>query len=90
MVLENKLGLSSSAELHEAEERLTKARAVEIFNQELLKGKKPGSFETLSFIHGHLFQDVYDFAGKLRQVDICAVPTGCGRKNRRYAAIELR
>ncbi len=70
MVLENKLGLSSSAELHEAEERLTKTRAAELFAQNLLDGREPGSFETLSFIHGYLFQDVYAFAGELRQVDI--------------------
>lgn len=70
MVLENKLGLSSSAELYEAEERLTKIRAAELFVDGLLDDKQPGTFETLAFIHGYLFQDVYDFAGTVRNVDI--------------------
>ena len=70
MVLENRLGLTSTSELHVAEERLTKTRAAEIFTQDLLADKKPGSFETLAFIHRHLFQDVYDFAGELRPVNI--------------------
>lgn len=70
MVLENKLGLSSSATLWDAEERLTKKRAAELFAEGLLKGRTAGTFETLAFIHGHLFQDLYDFAGQMRAVDI--------------------
>ncbi len=70
MVLENKLGLSSSAALYEAEERLTKARAAEIFANDLLVAKAPGTFNTLAFIHRQLFQDVYDFAGAVRTQDI--------------------
>lgn len=70
MVLENKLGLSSSAALWDAEERLTKERAVELFAERLLAERDAGSFETLAFIHSHLFQDVYDFAGQMRTVDI--------------------
>ena len=70
MALENRLGLSSLFELQEAEERLTKTRAVEIFTLDLLADKKPGSFETLAFIHWYLFQDIYGFARELRQVDI--------------------
>lgn len=70
MVLENKLGIISSAELSEAEERLTKSRAAEIFTDQLLGDKVPGMFSTLAFIHGHLFQDIYGFAGKVRNEDI--------------------
>ncbi len=70
MVLQNKLGISSSMELCDAEERLTKARAAELFADDLLTDKTPGAFATLAFIHQHLFQDVYDFAGKVRTEDI--------------------
>ena len=69
-MLENNLGLTSSAELHDAEERLTKQRAAQLFADRLLDGKPAGTFQTLAFIHAHLFQDVYPFAGKVREVDI--------------------
>lgn len=70
MVLDNKLGLTSSAELMLEEERLTKARAVEIFEQRLLDNFPTGTFACLQKIHHHLFQDVYDFAGQVRTVNI--------------------
>ncbi len=70
MVLQNKLGITSSAQLHDAEERLTKIRAAELFSEKMLDQLEPGSFETLATIHRHLFQDVYDFAGTVRSEDI--------------------
>ena len=70
MVLANKLGIASSPDLQKAEERLSKMRAVELFTSNLLDEHAPGSFQTLVFIHHHLFQDVYDFAGQLRRDDI--------------------
>lgn len=70
MVLENKLGITSSGELYEAEEKLTKARAAEIFTDNLLRDKPTGTVETLTFVHKHLFQDLYDFAGVIRSEDI--------------------
>lgn len=70
MVLANKLGITSSPDLQKAEERLSKMRAVELFTGNLLDEQAPGSFQTLAFIHHHLFQDVYDFAGQLRRDDI--------------------
>lgn len=70
MVLENKLGITASPDLQNAEERLSKMRAVELFTDNLLDEHTPGSFQTLAFIHHHLFQDIYDFAGQLRRDDI--------------------
>ena len=67
MVLENKLGITASPDLQNAEERLSKMRAVELFTGNLLDEHTPGSFQTLAFIHHHLFQDIYDFAGQLRR-----------------------
>ena len=70
MVLENKLGIKNSVELADAEERVSKKRAVELFDDDLLKSSRAGSFDTLAAIHRHLFGDVYDFAGEMRVVDI--------------------
>ena len=70
MALENKLGISDSAELARVEERLSKQRAVELFDSGALASFKPGAYESLAKIHEYLFADVYDFAGKMRNVDI--------------------
>lgn len=70
MVLGNKLGISSDAELAREEERLTKKRALELFEDGLLDGFEAGTFSSLARIHGHLFQDVYDFAGQMRRENI--------------------
>ena len=70
MVLENKLGIKNSVELADAEERVSKKRAVELFDDDLLKSSRAGSFDTFAAIHRHLFGDVYDFAGEMRVVDI--------------------
>lgn len=70
MTLQNKLGTDSAAELAKAEEKLSKKRALELFEKGLLKDQKPGTVDTLQFIHGFLFQDIYDFAGRIRQVNL--------------------
>lgn len=70
MTLENKLGIDSSVELARAEELLTKRRALELYDKGLLDDFEPGTFDTLARIHEYLFQDVYDFAGKVRSVNI--------------------
>lgn len=70
MVLENKLGLKTSSELARAEEKISKKKALDLFELGLLKDLKSGTFETLSFIHKYLFEDIYDFAGKIREVNI--------------------
>ncbi|MEY8256484.1 Fic family protein [Erysipelotrichaceae bacterium 66-17] len=70
MTLENKLGIDNSPELAREEERISKIRAMEIFNNDLLKDKRAGTFSTLTFIHHTLFADIYDFAGQLRDINI--------------------
>jgi cell filamentation protein len=69
-MLENKLGITSSAELAREEERISKKKAIEIFERALLKNAEAGTFQTLSFIHRYLFEDLYDFAGQIRRVNI--------------------
>lgn len=70
MTLENKLGITSSAELATQEERLSKKRALELFESGMLNKLEPGTFKTLQVIHKQLFMDIYDFAGKVRSVNI--------------------
>lgn len=70
MVLENKLGITNSSELAREEERLSKKRALELFETQRFNAMKAGTFKALQEIHKYLFQDVYEFAGKLRTVNI--------------------
>lgn len=70
MTLENKLGITSSAELATQEERLSKKRALELFESGMLNKLEPGTFKTLQAIHKQLFMDIYDFAGMVRSVNI--------------------
>lgn len=70
MALENKLGITDALELAREEERLTKKRALELYDQKLLESFEVGTFAGLKDIHGYLFQDVYYFAGKIRTVNI--------------------
>ena len=70
MTLENKLGITSSAELATQEERLSKKRALELFESGMLHKLEAGTFKTLQVIHKQLFMDIYDFAGKVRSVNI--------------------
>ena len=69
MALENKLGLISSADLAREEERISKKKAVELFESGVLDTLPAGKFSTLQSIHKYLFEDIYDFAGKLRKED---------------------
>ena len=70
MALENKLGIKSSAELAREEERISKKKAVELFENGMLENLEAGKFQTLCGIHKYLFDDIYDFAGKIRTVNI--------------------
>ncbi|MBE6808984.1 MAG: cell filamentation protein Fic [Ruminococcaceae bacterium] len=70
MALENKLGITSSPELAEAEERISKKKAVELFENGLLDSLEAGTFATLKAIHKYLFDEIYYFAGELRTVNI--------------------
>ena len=70
MALENKLGINDSAELANAEEKKSKKKAAWLFESGYLNELKAGSFETLSKIHKCLFDDIYEFAGRIRTVNI--------------------
>ena len=70
MILENKLGLTSSADLARAEERVSKKRASELFDCKLLDSFLAGKLETFQIIHKYLLEDIYDFAGEIRTVNI--------------------
>ena len=80
MALENKLGLTSSADLAREEERISKKRAVALFEKGLLDQLEAGTFASLQFIHKYLFGEIYDFAGELRTVNIA-------KGNFRFAAV---
>ncbi len=70
MALENKLGLNDSAELAREEERISKKKAVNLFDFAILKLLPDGTYKTLAAIHKYLFDDIYDFAGELRTVNL--------------------
>lgn len=70
MALENKLGITDSAQLAREEERISKKKAAELFENGILDTLKAGSFDALKTIHKYLFGDIYDFAGKVRTVNI--------------------
>ncbi len=70
MALENRLGIIDSVELARTEEKISKPKAVKLFDNKLLDTLKAGTYEELAFIHKYLFEDIYDFAGQLRTVNI--------------------
>lgn len=70
MALENKLGITDSAELARAEERISKKKAIELYDKGLSDGLEAGEFSALAFIHKYLFDEIYDFAGVVRDVNI--------------------
>lgn len=69
-MLKNKLGINNSAELARKGEQISKAKAVDLFENELLKTFEVGTFKGLAQIHHYLFSDIYDFAAKIRDVNI--------------------
>lgn len=70
MVLENKLAIMDSAELARIEEKISKKRAKELFESGALNKMEAGTFEALAEIHKYLFEEIYDFAGEIRNVNI--------------------
>lgn len=70
MILENKLGITDSVELAKAEEKISKKRAIELFESGYLNNLEPGTFQSLAEIHKFLFDPIYDFAGQIRTVNI--------------------
>ncbi len=69
-MLENKLGLQTEQELALAEEKISKIKAYELFEQGIFDTLQAGKFYALSYIHEYLFGEIYDFAGQLRTVNI--------------------
>lgn len=80
MSLENKLNLTDSAELARTEERISKKKAGQLFESGYLYGLKAGTLESLLSIHEYLFGEIYEFAGKVREVNIA-------KGNFRFAAV---
>ncbi len=70
MALENKLGITDFAQLAREEEKISKAKAKELFESGILDSLHPGTYVTLARIHEFLFDEIYDFAGKMRTVNI--------------------
>ncbi len=70
MALENKLNITNSAELARAEEKISKTKALKLFENGLLDTFEVGTFKGLSDIHRYLFEDIYDFAESVRTVNI--------------------
>lgn len=70
MVLENRLGITNSADLARVEEKISKRRAIELFETDLLDGLEAGTYSSLAEIHRFLFEEIYEFAGKIRTVNL--------------------
>ena len=70
MILKNKLGLSHQVELAKAEEKISKQKAKQLFDSGDIALAEVGTYGGLAFIHTYLFNEIYDFAGKLRNVNI--------------------
>lgn len=70
VILENKLNITDSVKLAYEEERISKKKAVQLFENGLLHTLKAGTVESLLKIHEYLFQEIYVFAGKLREIDL--------------------
>lgn len=80
MALENKLGLTSSADLAREEERISKKKALELFESGMLDKLESGKFSALKTIHKYLFDEIYNFAGELKTVNI-------SKRNFRFAPL---
>lgn len=70
MILDNKLGITNQVELAKAEERISKAKARQLFDSGDINNVEVGTFKGLAYIHAYLFEDIYDFAGIIRSVNI--------------------
>ena len=70
MILENKLNITNQVELGKAEEKISKQKAKQLFDSGDIEKVDVGTFKGLAFIHAYLFEDIYDFAGKIRDVNI--------------------
>ena len=69
-MLENKLGITNEVELNKEEERITKLKALKLFDTNIINDFEVGTTKGLSDIHKYLFSDIYEFAGKIRDVNL--------------------
>ena len=69
-MLDNKLGITDSTKLARTEEKISKKKAIEMFENGFLEKLEPGTYESLAAIHKYLFDEIYDFAGKIRGVNL--------------------
>jgi cell filamentation protein len=79
MILKNKLNISDQVALAKAEERISKKKARQLFDSGDIGKVDVGTFAGLAFIHAYLFEDIYDFAGKIRDVNIAKGATAFAR-----------
>jgi cell filamentation protein len=70
MVLDNKLNITNQVELAKVEEKISKQKAKRLFDSDDISEVEIGTYAGLAFIHAYLFEDIYDFAGKIREVNI--------------------
>lgn len=70
MILDNKLNITDQIELSKTEERISKQKAKQLFDSGDITNVEVGTFAGLAFIHAYLFTDIYEFAGKIRDVNI--------------------
>ena len=70
LILENKLGITDSLELARQEEKISKKKAVELFESGRLDSMQAGTVDSLKKIHQFLFEDIYEFAGEIRTVNL--------------------
>ena len=70
MILDNKLNITNQVELAKAEERISKKKAKQLFDSGDINKSEVGTFKGLAFIHAYLFEDIYDFAGNIRDVNL--------------------
>jgi len=70
MILKNRLGITDQIELSKMEEKISKQKAKQLFDSRDIEKVEAGTFAGLSFIHRYLFEDIYDYAGKMREVNI--------------------
>ena len=80
MALDNKLHITDSAELARMEEKISKKKAVELFGNAYLDNYKTGTYEMLAAIHQYLFDEIYNFAGKVRTINLA-------KENFRFASV---
>lgn len=79
-MLKNKLGINDQIELAKAEEKITKKKAIKLFETGILNSFEVGTFKGLAQIHKYLFEDVYEFAGQIRNENI-------SKSNFRFASV---